>query len=249
MARTSTNQRARLALGVVAILLLTTPGAASAAGLGPGGRGVRAPQQQQELATLSHDTGAYRAPDPHSARVGELSDVRPITGERTVLPVVAHATGPRGMRWLEVLLPGRPNSHTGWIRRRATTQSDTPWRISVRLSTQTLTVFYGGRLAETFRAVVGKPTTPTPTGRFFVEETVALSAAQSGAPYALALSARSNVLQEFDGGPGQIALHGVENIGGVPGTAVSHGCVRLATPAITWLATHIGPGVAVTITN
>ncbi|HLW95544.1 MAG TPA: L,D-transpeptidase, partial [Solirubrobacteraceae bacterium] len=69
------------------------------------------------------------------------------------------------------------------------------------------------------------------------------------APYALALSARSNALQEFDGGPGQIALHGVGNIGGVPGTAVSHGCIRLATPAITWLAMHITPGVAVTITS
>jgi lipoprotein-anchoring transpeptidase ErfK/SrfK len=55
------------------------------------------------------------------------------------------------------------------------------------------------------------------------------------------------VLYEFDGGPGQTALHGIENIGGVPGTAVSHGCVRLNTPAITWLARHIAPGVPVTI--
>jgi lipoprotein-anchoring transpeptidase ErfK/SrfK len=55
------------------------------------------------------------------------------------------------------------------------------------------------------------------------------------------------VLQEFGGGPGQIALHGVANLGGTPGTAVSHGCVRLTNPDITWLAARIGPGVPVTI--
>jgi len=69
----------------------------------------------------------------------------------------------------------------------------------------------------------------------------------AGAPYALALSARSNVLQEFEGGPGQIALHGVANLGGTPGTAISHGCVRLANRQIAWLAARIAPGVPVTI--
>ena len=70
-----------------------------------------------------------------------------------------------------------------------------------------------------------------------------------GAPYALALSARSYVLQEFDGGPGQIALHGLANVGGVLGTAVSHGCVRLDSDTMRWLVIRIGPGVPVTITS
>lgn len=70
-----------------------------------------------------------------------------------------------------------------------------------------------------------------------------------GAPFALALSARSNVLQEFAGGDGQVALHGLANIGGVLGSAVSHGCVRLDNGAMRWLAARIGPGVPVTITS
>jgi len=37
------------------------------------------------------------------------------------------------------------------------------------------------------------------------------------APFAL--SARSDVLHEFDGGSGQIALHGLDHVGGVLGTA------------------------------
>jgi lipoprotein-anchoring transpeptidase ErfK/SrfK len=57
------------------------------------------------------------------------------------------------------------------------------------------------------------------------------------------------VLQEFDGGPGQIAIHGVMNLGGTPGTAVSHGCVRLDNHNIRWLAARIMTGTPVTITN
>jgi hypothetical protein len=63
-------------------------------------------------------------------------------------------------------------------------------------------------------AVVGAPSTPTPQGRFFVEESVRMPAGEPGGPFALALSARSNALQEFEGGPGQIALHGLANLGG-----------------------------------
>jgi lipoprotein-anchoring transpeptidase ErfK/SrfK len=110
-------------------------------------------------------------------------------------------------------------------------------------------VYKNGRAVRIVKAVVGKPSTPTPPGEFFVEESIALRAGDVGAPFALALSARSNVLQEFDGGPGQVALHGLSNVGGVPGTAVSHGCVRLDDDTMRWLAVRIGPGVPVTITG
>jgi lipoprotein-anchoring transpeptidase ErfK/SrfK len=76
-----------------------------------------------------------------------------------------------------------------------------------------------------------------------------LRSSDVGAPFALALSARSEVLQEFDGGPGQIALHGLSNVGGVPGTAVSHGCIRLGDAVMRWLVVRIGPGTPVTITG
>ena len=71
--------------------------------------------------------------------------------------------------------------------------------------------------------------------------------ASPGGPFALATSARSDVLQEFEGGPGQIAMHGRDNLGGTLGTAASHGCVRLGTASIDWLAERIGPGMPVTI--
>jgi lipoprotein-anchoring transpeptidase ErfK/SrfK len=168
----------------------------------------------------------------------------PLTGERTVLPLLG-----RHGQWLKVRLPGRPNGHTGWIRRAATGRSITDWHIVVDLARRSVIVYRAGRVARVFRAVVGKPSTPTPIGEFFVEESITLRATDVGAPYALALSARSNVLQEFAGGPGQIALHGLANIGGTLGTAASHGCIRLSNRAITWLATRIAPGTPVTITR
>ena len=125
----------------------------------------------------------------------------------------------------------------------------TAWRIAVRLSTRRVTVYRDGRVARRFRAVVGTASTPTPRGRFFIEEAVALSPVDLGGPFALATSARSNVLQEFDGGPGQIALHGTNGLSDPLGTAASHGCIRLSTGAITWLARRIGSGVPLRITR
>ena len=165
-----------------------------------------------------------------------------------MLPVLGSRIGSDGGRWLHVRLPGRPNGHTGWIRQCATRARRRAWHIVVDIvdATRDRLSRTAGRCAI-FKAVVGKPSTPTPRGEFFVEESIQLRASDVGAPFALALSARSDVFQEFDGGPGQIALHGLDNVGGVLGTAASHGCVRLADATMRWLVTRVGPGVPVTI--
>ena len=199
----------------------------------------------QELVTLLASQTVRSAPNVNAGSISSIDAHRPITGTQTVLPLLRRAAG----GWLLVRLPGRPNGKTGWIRTQATTVTVTPWRVVVDPPGRRVLIFRGGRVVKTFRAVVGKPSTPTPVGEFFVEEAVRLAPGDAGAPFALALSARSNVLQEFDGGPGQIALHGRANVGGVLGTAASHGCVRLDTDAIRWLAGRIGAGVPVTVTS
>jgi len=229
----------------LAVLVAVSTGPATAA---PGGGG-RVVQPTQALAILLGSHAAMAAPDERSAVLQLVGARRPLTGERTVLPVIGRRSGADGVGWLDVRLPGRPNGHTGWIRQRATVASTTRWHIVVETSWRRVIVYRNGRPLRVFRAVVGKPSTPTPPGQFFVEESIALRPTDVGAPFALVLSARSNVLQEFDGGPGQIALHGLSNVGGVLGTAVSHGCVRLANAAMRWLALRIGPGVPVTITS
>ena len=201
----------------------------------------------QELAVFVRGQTAMSKPDNRSARRVWVERKRPITEGRTVLPVIGHRTGAKGVRWLRVRLPGRPNNSTGWIRKARTRRSGTTWHLVVDLSERRVTVYRRGRVVRSFAAVIGTASTPTPIGRYFVEENVLLNGGQVGGPYALALSARSYVLQEFAGGPGQIAVHGVWNVGGTMGTAASHGCVRLDTGSIRWLGERIGPGVPVTI--
>jgi hypothetical protein len=238
---------------VRALLLALSVGCA----LGAGAGGVVVPAEaagsrpvvraEQPLVQLLSSHLVHRRPSAGSRVIEALSSSRPITGERTTLPVIARATTQGGIAWLRVMLPGRPNSSSGWIAAHGTRASATGWRLAVSLQARRVTVYRHGRVVRRFSAVVGKPSTPTPTGRFFVEETLAMSAGEPGGPFALALSARSNALQEFEGGPGQIALHGRDNLGGVLGAAESHGCMRLATASIDWLAERIGPGVPVTI--
>ena len=215
----------------------------------PGSANAQAPAvpRTQELAIFVKGQTAMSRPDDRSAPRVWVERRRPITEGRTVLPVLAHRTGRMGVRWLKVRLPGRPNNSTGWIRKARTKQSATSWHVLVDLSERRVKVYRRGRVVRSFAAVVGARPTPTPRGRHFVEETVLLTNGQVGGPYALALSARSYVLQEFAGGPGQIAVHGVWNVGGTMGTAASHGCVRLDTEAISWIGERIGPGVPVSV--
>jgi L,D-transpeptidase catalytic domain len=200
----------------------------------------------QRLVVLLHDHFARAKPDRHARGLEWVGARRPLTGVRTVLPVLGRTLTPGGQSWVHVRLPGRPNSHAGWIRAYRTRRTFTEWRLSLDLSARRVTVYHYGRAHRRFSAVVGKPSTPTPLGRFFIEEALDISF-QVGGPFALATSARSNVLQEFEGGPGQIALHGTNGLAGALGSAASHGCVRLGTAEITWLAHRIGSGVPITI--
>ena len=176
-----------------------------------------------------------RARASHARRIESVAARRPLTGVRTVFP--CSATRDRGRPpWVHVRLPGRPNGHTAGSAPRQTRRASTAWRIAVKLSARRVTVYHHGRVERRFRAVVGKPSTPTPRGRFFIEEALALSSQAPGGPFALATSARSNVLQEFEGGPGQIALHGTN---GLSGRARHRGVARLrpaqhAAPSPGW---------------
>jgi lipoprotein-anchoring transpeptidase ErfK/SrfK len=234
----------RLMLPTLVLFAATWTGAAAARSATP-----TVVRPTQKLAALNSAQEAFSKPAKGSARLGVVPARRPITGERTVLPVLGQRTGAGGLRWLQVRLPGRPNGHKGWIKQPGTVASKTGWHIVVYTSRRRVTFYQWGRRVRTVEAVVGKPSTPTPHGEFFVEEVIRLRAGDVGAPFALALSARSNVFQEFEGGPGQIALHGLANVGGVLGTATSHGCVRLSGSTMSWLVVRISPGVPVTITN
>ncbi|GAC1484835.1 MAG: hypothetical protein NVS1B9_01890 [Solirubrobacteraceae bacterium] len=232
----------RLALAAGICLLAPAPAAAARATAG----GV------QRTVMLLAPRSARAQPRLAAAIRARIEPRRPITGEHTVLPVLAQQRDVAGRTWLRVRLPGRalggvPPPASGWIDAASTRLSDTPWHVVIDRRLRRVSVYERGLLVRTDKAVVGRPATPTPRGEYFIEENIRLPAARVGAPFALATSARSAVLQEFDGGPGQIALHGLGNIGGTLGTAASHGCVRLGRSAISWLAERLGPGVPLSI--
>ncbi len=201
----------------------------------------------QLVAVLHSSHVVLTSPEGHRSIIPWVRSRRPITGSRTILPVIARTRSAAGTRWLRVLLPGRPNGDAGWIRQQGTALSTTRWRVVVQTRSRRLLVFHGGRLAGSLSAIVGRPSTPTPRGRFFVEESVRMPQGAAGAPFALALSARSDALRHFEGGPGQIAIHGTARLRGALGTASSHGCVRLAGPAVAWLAANVPAGAPVRI--
>jgi lipoprotein-anchoring transpeptidase ErfK/SrfK len=233
---------------VVLALALSTAATAGVLAAPARAAGARVPASQP-LIVLLHDHVARTRPNVWARRIETVPARRPLTRVRTVLPVIGHATSEDGRSWARVRLPGRPSGHTGWIPTSQTRLRATPWRLALKLSAGRLTVFEHGRVARRFSVVVGNPSTPTPRGRFFIEEALALAPGSHGGPFALATSARSAVLQEFEGGPGQIALHGTDGLSGALGTAASHGCIRLSTDAITWLSRRIGSGVPLTVTG
>jgi len=233
----------------VAVLSVTLFGAAGALVVPPAHAAGSQGPASEPLVVLLRDHVARTRPSVRAHRIETVAARRPLTGVRTVLPLLAHETSRDNRDWVRVRLPGRPSGHTGWISAAHTRAKTTFWRIEVRLSTRRVTVYRDGGVARRFRAVIGTAATPTPRGYFFIEEGVRLSAVDLGGPFALATSARSNVLQEFAGGPGQIAIHGTAGLSDPLGVAASHGCIRLSTRAITWLARRIGGGVPLRITR
>ena len=197
----------------------------------------------EPIASLDRSAEIFRAPNPHTWTREVLPPRTPLSQQRTSVPVLSSRPG-----WLHVLLPGRPNGHAAWIRASTARIWSTPWRIVIHTESRRLFVLRNNRIVRSFPVVVGKPSTPTPRGRFFVEEALTLPRGVPGSPVAYALSARSTVFQEFDGGPGQIAIHGTYGIGGTPGTAESHGCIRMTADALDWMIRRVGTGTPVEIT-
>jgi lipoprotein-anchoring transpeptidase ErfK/SrfK len=196
------------------------------------------------IANLVAATPAFK----HPRAVGKPRRLRPL-GVWTGGPVGLLVLKARD-DWVKVLLPNRPNRAAAWVQADRVRLVRTRWRVRIDVSRRRVTVLRNGRVKRRFGAVVGAPGTPTPTGDFAVYE-VARQADPGGflGPVALHLTAHSDVLDNYGGGPGRVAIHGR---GGaslqVPlGSAASHGCVRVDSRKARWLARKLQPGAPVTI--
>ena len=166
-----------------------------------------------------------------------------ILGTTTVLALVDEPVD----GWAEVMLPTRPNGTTGWISLDTVALYVVGGRIEVDLSDREL-VYYVGE-DEHFKTTVaiGTSANPTPTGSFFVTDSVRVgNSSGPWGPAALGLSARSDTVTEFNGGDGIVGIHGT-NRPGLIGQAVSLGCIRLSNDMISALHSMVPIGTPVEI--
>ncbi len=229
-------------LGLCAPPALAAPAPRAAASLAPRPAG-------SWVADVIYPTRARTRPGLHAPGREWVGAVTP-WGTPTQLLVLGARTGSRGITWLHVLLDRRPNGSAFWIDSQETLLHADPWRILVSRGERTLRIMRRGRLAAHFPVVVGKPSTPTPSGLFAIAaELRQPDAGEFEGAWVLPLTAHSNVLQSFEGGDGQIALHGRggASLADPLGTARSHGCVRLANSAVAWIAAHVPTGTPVEI--
>lgn len=194
---------------------------------------------------------ALRRPGAGS-RVGRVDVSTKYTRAGTRLLVTDARYARDGRLWLEVALPTRPTGLRGWIPAAPTLLYRDDWFVRVSTGRRRLEVFRSGRLVRRWKVVVGRPSTPTPHGLFSIYEKASLANPRGFVgPWALHLTAFSNVLFKFGAGEGQIAIHGrgPAALGDPLGSARSNGCIRLDNRAIQWLRIHVGHGTAVRITK
>jgi len=128
--------------------------------------------------------------------------------------------------WYRVQLPARPNGRTGWVRAQDVAVRTVRTRIEIDLSARRVTLFRDGRLVLTTLAAIGSPSTPTPTGRYYVNQRfVTGNPIGVFGPRIVGISAFSPVLRSWPQG-GPVAIHGT-NTPRELGFAVSHGCIRV----------------------
>lgn len=190
------------------------------------------------------DIPVYAAPDDATEPVDVLTQLTEYLLPRTLLAF------DRAGDWAHVYLPTRPNSSTGWVRSSDVRIAADPveWSVKVDLAAYKVTVLRNGVVDYEADAAIGSPQYPTPTGIFYITDPIDLTdrPGTGYGAYALGLSGHSDVLTDFGGGDGQIAIHGTDNPGDI-GQAISHGCVRLVNVDILRLSTlPLGTPVVIT---
>jgi lipoprotein-anchoring transpeptidase ErfK/SrfK len=186
---------------------------------------VRAGKPNVAVAAIVHSGAvAYRRPGSKPfARFGRLN----VNGFPTVFRVLAVVRAANcTARWYRVQLPIKPNGVTGYVRAAAVGVGPVRSRVVVDVSAKRLTLYRRGRPVLRAPVAVGSPATPTPLGRYYVNQR--LIPPDPGGPYgpaAIGISAYSTVLTGWTQG-GPIAIHGTNEPWSI-GHAVSNGCIRV----------------------
>lgn len=180
------------------------------------------------------------------ASVVESLGLSTADGTSMLVEVIAEK-GARPHQWLEIHMPVLPNSRVGWVPRNALS-SLRPVHTWLIIDTERLraTLIDAGRVVFSARIGVGKRSTPTPHGNFYVIDRLEhLAGGGVYGPLAFGTSAKSAVLTEWPGG-GVVGVHGTDEPQLIPGYP-SHGCIRMRDEDIVRLGHLMPVGTPITI--
>lgn len=180
---------------------------------------------------------------PNGPRTVELAQATEFGSPQT-LGVVRE----RG-RWLGVTTAALPNGVVGWIHRDhpAIALARTRWSIHADVSRRRIVLRRDGRTVRRLDVAVGRPGSPTPTGRFAVTDK--LSGGRFGPYYGccvLAISATQPKTPPGWTGGNRMAIHGTDDPGSI-GAAASAGCLRAADGDLRVLIERVPLGTPVAI--
>jgi lipoprotein-anchoring transpeptidase ErfK/SrfK len=158
--------------------------------------------------------------------------------------VVDHTPG-----WLGVISPLAGNGRVGWIPQSAANLTRVPFEVRVSLSAHKLIVLDNGRVLKQYPVAVGKPSSPTPTGRFGVTDRLLTGDPQGAYGCCiLALSAMApHAIADWSGG-NRVAIHSTPETASI-GNSVTHGCVRVDLAEGRWLLDHVPLGTPTLISS
>jgi len=150
--------------------------------------------------------------------------------------------------WAKVAIPIRPNGTTAWVETAFFDQSTHNYRITIDLSDNLVSVYRGEELLIEHLAATGRPSTPTPVGRGFIDEIIAGSELDVAyGTWIMSISVFSESLGTFGGGGmPKIALHGTDEPELV-GQPISAGGIRVPNEIISQIADVVPVGTVVDI--
>jgi L,D-transpeptidase catalytic domain len=240
-----------VAAGVLALL-----GACALAAAPAGAAASAAPRvvvkRLSNLRTLSrwaYPTSSSVIRATPSARGRPVGRLRFLTADdqAELYVVLASARLHSGASWLRIEVPARPNGRRGWVPRSALgSLHAVESYLLVDQGSLTATLFREGHAIFSARIGVGKPSTVTPSGEFYVLEKLRAVGSPVYGPFALGTSAYAPTLSEWPGG-GVVGIHGTNEPQLIPGRP-SHGCIRMRDADVARLWSLIGLGTPIQIT-
>jgi hypothetical protein len=195
-------------------------------------------------------TVVHKAPSASSPVVTKLDSVTSDTKTRNIVLVLEGLDKSPSESWYRVRLPILPNNTVGWIRSGDLGDLyEVNTHLYVDTEKLTATLKRDGVTVFTTRVGVGKPSTPTPKGQFYIRGKLTNFGGGFYGPIVFGTSARSASkapeMRIF--GDGFVGVHGTSLPQLIPGRP-SHGCIRMLNSAIVRLSQLMKVGTPVTIT-